>query len=84
MNEDGGLPDGMFVLMTQNEMPKSVDGLALCSVKKSALALRISAWPRTITSRVAQDSLIRRIVRRRDVAIRPTFAESANAAETWK
>src|SRR5712664_1260122 len=26
MNEDGGLPDGMFVLMTQNEMPKSVDG----------------------------------------------------------
>src|SRR5207249_2871034 len=23
---DGGLPDGMFLLMTQNEMPKTLDG----------------------------------------------------------
>jgi len=28
MNEDGGLPDGMFLLMTQNEIPKSMDGFA--------------------------------------------------------
>jgi len=26
MNEDGGLPDGMFLLMTQNEIPKTMDG----------------------------------------------------------
>jgi predicted permease len=26
MNEEGGLPDGMFLLMTQNEMPKTMDG----------------------------------------------------------
>jgi putative ABC transport system permease protein len=25
---DGGLPDGMFLVLTQNEMPKSVDGFA--------------------------------------------------------
>ncbi len=26
MNEDGGLPDGMFLVMTQNEVPKTLDG----------------------------------------------------------
>jgi putative ABC transport system permease protein len=26
MNEEGGLPDGMFLLMTQNEIPKTLDG----------------------------------------------------------
>jgi putative ABC transport system permease protein len=26
MNEDGGLPDGMFLLLTQNEIPKTLDG----------------------------------------------------------
>jgi putative ABC transport system permease protein len=26
MNQDGGLPDGMFLLMTQNEIPKTMDG----------------------------------------------------------
>ncbi len=32
--EDGGLPDGMFVLMTQNEVPKSVDGFGSLSQQK--------------------------------------------------
>jgi putative ABC transport system permease protein len=35
MNEDGGLPDGMFVLMTQNEIPKTMDGFgALFQLKE--------------------------------------------------
>ena len=28
MNTDGGLPDGMFLLMTQNEVPKTMEGFA--------------------------------------------------------
>jgi len=37
---EGGLPDGMFLLMTQNEIPKTVEWLCfLCFSKKSALAL---------------------------------------------
>jgi putative ABC transport system permease protein len=30
----GGLPDGMFLLMTQNEVPKTLDGLAALSQQK--------------------------------------------------
>src|SRR6202165_6029499 len=26
MNQDGGLPDGMFLLMAENEIPKTIDG----------------------------------------------------------
>jgi predicted permease len=39
MNEDGGLPDGMFVLMTQNEMPKSVDGFGSLLRQKERLGV---------------------------------------------
>jgi putative ABC transport system permease protein len=31
---DGGLPDGMFLLMTQNEIPKSVDGFEALAQQK--------------------------------------------------
>ncbi len=34
---DGGLPDGMFVLMTQNEMPKTMDGLGALFQQKERL-----------------------------------------------
>jgi predicted permease len=37
--EDGGLPDGMFVLMTQNEVPKSVDGFDSLSQQKERLGV---------------------------------------------
>jgi hypothetical protein len=63
---DGGLPDGMFLLMTQNEMPKSLvdlnnwgsvsdamakkDSLGRCTARERP-AMRTSAWPRTATSR---------------------------------
>ena len=39
MNEDGGLPDGMFVLVTQNEMPKSVDGFSSLLRQKERLGV---------------------------------------------
>ena len=34
---DGGLPDGMFLLMTQNEMPKTMDGFAALLQQKARL-----------------------------------------------
>ena len=34
---DGGLPDGMFLLMTQNEMPKTMDGFAALLQQKERL-----------------------------------------------
>ncbi len=34
---DGGLPDGMFLLMTQNEMPKTMDGFAALLRQKARL-----------------------------------------------
>jgi putative ABC transport system permease protein len=37
MNEGGGLPDGMFLLMTQNEIPKTMDGFALLAQQKERL-----------------------------------------------
>jgi len=37
MNEDGGLPDGMFLLIAQNEMPKTVDGFDALSKQKERL-----------------------------------------------
>ena len=39
MNEDGGLPDGMFVLMTQNEIPKSMDGFGALFRQKERLGV---------------------------------------------
>jgi putative ABC transport system permease protein len=35
--EDGGLPDGMFLLMTQNEIPKTMDGLVALSQQRERL-----------------------------------------------
>ena len=35
--EDGGLPDGMFLLMTQNELPKTVDGFGPLLQQKERL-----------------------------------------------
>jgi putative ABC transport system permease protein len=35
--EDGGLPDGMFVLMTQNEVPKTLDGFGALFQQKERL-----------------------------------------------
>jgi len=37
MNEDGGLPDGMFLLMTQNEVPKTMDALGPLLQQKELL-----------------------------------------------
>ena len=34
---DGGLPDGMFLLMTQNELPKTTDGLAALFQQKERI-----------------------------------------------
>jgi putative ABC transport system permease protein len=34
---DGGLPDGQFLLMTQNEMPKTLDGFAVLFKQKERL-----------------------------------------------
>ena len=39
MNEDGGLPDGMFVLMTQNEIPKTMDGFDALFQRKERLGV---------------------------------------------
>jgi putative ABC transport system permease protein len=36
---DGGLPDGMFLLMTQNEMPKTSDGLRALSQQKERIGV---------------------------------------------
>jgi putative ABC transport system permease protein len=37
--EDGGLPDGMFVLMTQNEVPKTMDGFGALFQQKERLGV---------------------------------------------
>jgi putative ABC transport system permease protein len=37
MNEDGGLPDGMFVLMTQNEVPKNMEGFGALFQQKERI-----------------------------------------------
>jgi putative ABC transport system permease protein len=37
--EDGGLPDGMFLRIAQNEMPKSMDGLAAMFEQKERLGV---------------------------------------------
>src|SRR5439155_12500728 len=34
---DGGLPDGMFLLMTQNEIPKTTDGLGALFQQKERI-----------------------------------------------
>jgi len=36
---DGGLPDGMFLLMTQNEVPKTPDGLGALSQQKERIGI---------------------------------------------
>jgi predicted permease len=36
---DGGLPDGMFLLMTQNEIPKTPDGLGALSQQKDRIGI---------------------------------------------
>jgi putative ABC transport system permease protein len=36
---DGGLPDGMFLLMTQNEIPKTLDGLRALSQQKGRIGI---------------------------------------------
>ncbi len=37
--EDGGLPDGMFVLMTQDEVPKTMDGFGALFQQKERLGI---------------------------------------------
>jgi predicted permease len=37
MNENGGLPDGMFLLMTQNEVPKTMDGFGALFQQKELI-----------------------------------------------
>ncbi len=37
MNQDGGLPDGMFLLMTQNEIPKTTDGFGALFQQKERI-----------------------------------------------
>jgi putative ABC transport system permease protein len=37
--EDGGLPDGMFLLMTQNEIPKTLDGFDALFQQKERLGV---------------------------------------------
>jgi putative ABC transport system permease protein len=37
--EDGGLPDGMFLLMTQNEIPKTMDGFGALLQQKERLGI---------------------------------------------
>src|SRR5207245_6692712 len=39
MNEDGGLPDGMFLLMTQGEVPKTIDGFIAMSQQKERIGV---------------------------------------------
>ena len=39
MNEDGGLPDGMFLLITQNEIPKTMDGFGVLLQQKERLGV---------------------------------------------
>jgi predicted permease len=36
---DGGLPDGMFLVMTQNEMPRTTDGFAALSQQKARIGI---------------------------------------------
>ncbi len=36
---DGGLPDGMFLLMTQNEVPKTLDGLGALFQQKERIGI---------------------------------------------
>jgi len=51
---DGGLPDGMFLLMTQNEIPGPWMVLVRCSSKENALAMQISASPAKVTSMLSE------------------------------
>jgi putative ABC transport system permease protein len=37
--EDGGLPDGMFLLLTPNEVPKTMDGFSALSQQKESLGI---------------------------------------------
>jgi putative ABC transport system permease protein len=39
MNQDGGLPDGMFLLMTQNEIPKTTDGFGALLQQKERIGI---------------------------------------------
>src|SRR5713101_7506249 len=39
MNENGGLPSGMFLLVSQNEMPKTMDGLAAMFQQKERMGI---------------------------------------------
>jgi len=39
MNQDGGLPDGMFLLMTQNEIPKTMDGFGALLQQKERIGI---------------------------------------------
>src|SRR6266849_4569289 len=39
MNDNGGLPDGGFLLVSQNEMPKTMDGLAAMFQQKERMGI---------------------------------------------
>ena len=39
MNQDGGLPDGMFLLMAENEIPKAMDGFGALLQQKERIGI---------------------------------------------
>ena len=39
MNQDGGLPDGMFLLMAENEIPKTMDGFGALLQQKERIGI---------------------------------------------
>jgi predicted permease len=39
MNQDGGLPDGMFLLMAENEIPKTMDGFGALLKQKERIGI---------------------------------------------
>ena len=55
----GGLPEGMFLLMTQNEVPKTMGGFGALFQQKNELATRTFASPRTDTFGFSGIPLIR-------------------------
>jgi predicted permease len=86
MNEDGGLPDGMFVLMTQNEMPKSVDGFGSLLRQKERLGVADFGVATDDYFQVLEIPLIRgRIFDERDGANSPHVAviSESLARDRW-
>ncbi len=83
---DGGLPDGMFLLMTQNEMPKSLDGFDALLQQKERLGSADFCVATDGYFQVLEIPLIRgRIFDERDGADAPHVAviSESLARERW-